>query len=119
LNIAEVRVFSNGVDVALQGNATQSTTLNQNTIRFGPAKAIDNNNFTFSHTNRGVGEWWKVELQNEVTIESVKITNRVGYECRLSGANLTLYGAAGNLVANRTLPNTCSSSVIEEEFASC
>jgi hypothetical protein len=124
LNIVQVQVFSNGVDVALQGTASQSTTFRNNTNTYGAGNAIDNKTTTFSHTTSGVGQSWKVVLQNEVTIESVKITNRVvstnaDIACRLSGANLTLYDAAGNLVANMTLPDTCSSSVIEEEFASC
>jgi hypothetical protein len=50
LNIIEVKVYSDGVDVAPQGTATQSSTYKPTTKRFGPEQAIDNTPSDFSNT---------------------------------------------------------------------
>ena len=53
--IREFEVFSNGVDVALTGTATQSETY-KDQERFGPDHAIDGSESDFSHTDSEAGQ---------------------------------------------------------------
>jgi hypothetical protein len=124
----EVQVLSDGVNFALQGIATQSSTRNGDEIRFAAAHAIDDDTATFSHTETGAGAWWELDLQASIGIQSVKILNRYcgGASdttseclCRLSNATLELYDVSNNLVDTRYLGDTCGITTVLQEFTSC
>jgi hypothetical protein len=67
-----------------QGTARQSTNYGNNSY---PASNAFKNKFT--HTNKGVGQWWEVQFTQEYYIDKVKILNR--RDCcgnRLSGTKV-------------------------------
>uniref|UniRef100_A0A3P9CZ86 Fucolectin tachylectin-4 pentraxin-1 domain-containing protein n=1 Tax=Maylandia zebra TaxID=106582 RepID=A0A3P9CZ86_9CICH len=87
-------------NVALKGEATQSSTLSFATA----SKAIDGRRNSFysngfcSHTAEDeTNPWWRVDLQRSFTITAVKVTNR-GDCCaeRLDGAEIRI----GNSLEN-------------------
>ena len=123
LNIVEVKVFSNGVDVASQGTATQSSTYLNNESKFGAAEAIDAKPSDFSNTAiSNSPAWWQLSLQNTVAVQSIEIDNRACVNdssclCRMTNANLKVYDTNGVLLATKNLGNTCSRSIITERFA--
>ncbi|MFQ3650671.1 MAG: discoidin domain-containing protein, partial [Gemmataceae bacterium] len=93
LTLAEVEVFSGGVNVARKGKATQHSTA------YGgeASKAIDGNTAgeynagSSTHTREGVDNpWWEVDLGKEYPLETVVIHNRTD-------------GALGQRLKNYTL----------------
>jgi putative membrane-bound dehydrogenase-like protein len=79
LTLAEVEVFSDGVNVARKGKASQSSTAYSGVA----SRAIDGNtsgNFNDggqTHTREGtVDPWWEVDLGREVPIEKIVVWNR-------------------------------------------
>lgn len=123
LQMFELMVLSSSNEnVALQGLASQSSTLN-NDSKFAASNANDGDNATFSHTNNP-GAYWEVELNRSVHIHSVHIINRWctnendphGCLCRLTSAMLQLY-KDGLLMESRTFGNTCGNLIISEVFA--
>jgi len=98
LTLAEVEVFSDGVNVARKGKATQSTTAHGGTAD----RAIDGNTSgTFAdggqtHTNEGTDDtWWEVDLGREVPIEKIVVWNRTdgGLSDRLKNFTLIVRDA--------------------------
>jgi hypothetical protein len=92
LSLAEVQVFSGSDNVALKGEARQSSTAFD-----GPAKlAIDGNtdgNFdkkSVTHTNVEADPWWEVDLKGDKPIDRVVLWNRTPLEERLAGYRLEL-----------------------------
>ena len=78
LHLAEVQVFVGEENVALKGEASQSSTDYD-----GPAKyAIDGNtdgafaSKSTTHTAEENNPWWEVELKNAVTVDKINIWNR-------------------------------------------
>ncbi|CAG2221427.1 unnamed protein product [Mytilus edulis] len=77
-------VFGNGsLNIALNKNATQVSTLNNNVSRFGPRNANDGKrnqvatNGDCTHTtDKDPVKWWTVDFGNMYTIESVHIYAR-------------------------------------------
>ena len=116
----ELRAFSSATNVALNKQATQSSTLQNNAA----SRAIDGESLTFSHTN-DLNPHFEVDLGDTFDLESVEIVNRWcqdemdpnGCLCRLSYANLKLLDGNNSIVATRTLGNTCNDSIIYESFA--
>jgi putative heme-binding domain-containing protein len=93
LTLAEVEVFSGGVNVARKGKATQHSTAHGGNA----SRAIDGNtsgNYadgSSTHTQEGVtNPWWEVDLGREYPLESVAIYNRTD-------------GALGQRLKNYTL----------------
>ena len=79
LTLAEVEVFSDGVNIARKGKASQSSTSNNGNA----SKAIDGNkspNYTDggqTHSAEGTDNpWWELDLGTEAVIESIVIYNR-------------------------------------------
>src|SRR5262249_38174615 len=79
LTLAEVQVFSDGVNVALKGKARQSSTAHGGDA----SKAIDGNtsgNYDDggqTHTREGTrNPWWEVDLGREFPVERVVVWNR-------------------------------------------
>jgi hypothetical protein len=93
LSLAEVQVFSGMENIALKGEAKQSSTDYD-----GQAKlAIDGNtdgNFdkmSVTHTKAEKGPWWEVDLKAEKPIDRIVLWNRTGgVEDRLAGYKLEL-----------------------------
>ncbi|XP_070786293.1 uncharacterized protein [Enoplosus armatus] len=114
LTLCEVEVFPYAhplANVALKGNATQSSTLSF----AGASKAIDGRRNSFyshgfcSHTAEDeTNPWWRVDLQRTYIVTSVKITNR-GDCCaeRLDGAEIRI----GNLQENNGNNNPRCASI--------
>jgi putative heme-binding domain-containing protein len=93
LTLAEVQVLSDGVNVAPQGKASQSSTASGGAA----SRAIDGNTSgtyadgSSTHTNEGsLDPWWEVDLGREVPVETVVVWNRTD-------------GALGNRLNNFTL----------------
>jgi hypothetical protein len=100
LCLAEVEIFSDGVNVALKGKAVQSSTYPGQ----GAEKAIDGNtdgmdtNRSISQTNASKSPYWEVDLGSEYTIERIVIWNRTDLNYRYSSrlAGFTLIVKDGN-----------------------
>jgi hypothetical protein len=126
LQMFEVQVYSgDGNNIALQGSASQSSTL-KNLDKFAAANSIDDDSSTFSHTQAGEADlWWEVDLKSTIDgVQRIKILNRncgkgpedpLGCLCRLSQAKLILL-QDGEPIDTRTLGNTCNVPVISESF---
>ncbi len=93
LSIAEVEVFANGRNVALNQAASQSSTI------YGgdAARAVDGNtdgvysNQSVTHTEASSDPWWEVNLGSSVQVDEIKIYNRTGgSSLRLQGFRLLL-----------------------------
>lgn len=118
----EFKVFSSGIDVAKEGNATQSSTLKH----FNAERAIDGDPRSFSHTKFGEDSWFKVDLAKLLEVESVKIDNRYCGDssdspeclCRLSDANISLIDSNGNMISSQALGNTCGMKDVIVDFES-
>lgn len=98
LTLAEVQVLENGVNVAPQGKAKQSSTAHGGSAQ----RALDGNtDGAYSgggqtHTNEGDKDpWWEVDLGSERTIEGIVVWNRTddGLGKRLDGFKLSVLDA--------------------------
>jgi len=65
------------INLATGKTATQSSTYNAAVD--GPEQALDGNDNTFTHTRcwTGINQWWRVDLEAEYTIASLKMVNRL------------------------------------------
>jgi putative heme-binding domain-containing protein len=126
LSLAEVEVFSGGVNVARNGKATQA-----NTSHGGVAsRAIDGNKSgTYAdggqtHSVEGTkNPWWEVDLGREVPIESIAIYNRSEnvLGARLAGFKLTVLDMHRKPVftrENQPAPPTSVTFTLDSDFAS-
>lgn len=94
LNLAEVQVFSDGGNLALKGEASQSSTSTGGTA----ALAIDGNTdgdmpktASVSHTDgRKTNPWWQLDLGQDMPIESIVIWNRTDGDFGERTQNLTV-----------------------------
>ena len=92
LSLAEVQVFSGAENVALKGEAKQSSTAFD-----GPATlAIDGktggnfDNKSVTHTNVEADPWWEVDLKADKAIDRIVLWNRTPLEERLAGYRIEL-----------------------------
>lgn len=107
IHLAEVEVFSGGVNLAPKGKAVQSTT------GYGgeASRAIDGNTAgeyakqSVSHNlDSDPKPYWEVDLGSEQAIERVVVWNRKdGLESRIVGAKLVVLDAARKLLYAETL----------------
>jgi hypothetical protein len=94
LNLAVVQVFSEGANIALKGEASQSST----SAGGAAALAIDGNTdgdmpktASVSHTDgRKTNPWWKLDLGQDMPIESIVIWNRTDGDFGERTQNLTV-----------------------------
>jgi hypothetical protein len=111
------KFFSQGVNVALQATAIQSSTstfVSGSGATFDASNAIDGDDSTFSHT-RDSSSWWEVDLGGLYSVESINIKNRWcknpsdpdGCLCKLSHATVSLVDGNGALIASALTNNTC------------
>lgn len=94
LSLAEVEVFSAGINLAPSGVARQSSVAHS-----GPAKlAIDGDTNgdhfagSVTHTGTEADPWWELDLGSEHAIDSIKLWNRTdgGQEARLRRCHVIL-----------------------------
>jgi hypothetical protein len=83
LNLAEVEVFSGGVNVASGKTVTGSSLYSAD---FPYANLVDGNKGNLSHTNNEETEYFDIDLGKAYEIEKVVITNRV--DCCQSRAQM-------------------------------
>ncbi|MDW5290818.1 T9SS type A sorting domain-containing protein [Formosa sp. PL04] len=113
LNLAEVQVYGN-VNLALDGTATQSTTLGG----AAASRAIDNNTngiFTSGSVtaSQGPNPWWEVELDNNYSIDDINVYNRTDACCtsRLSDFTVSIINSSGATSFSQTITNEPNPSV--------
>ncbi|MSR32671.1 MAG: c-type cytochrome [Gemmataceae bacterium] len=106
LTLAEVEVFSDGVNIARRGKAKQSSTSHGGDA----VRAIDGNkNPDFSaggqaHTREGTDNpWWEVDLGADSLIESIVVYNRGdgNLSTRLNNFSLTVLDSSRKTVFNK------------------
>ncbi|KAL7512039.1 hypothetical protein ACHAXN_008986 [Cyclotella atomus] len=134
LHFFEFQVISLDENVALNKNATQSSTYITKS-RAGAmlypqfaSYAIDNDPNTFCYTDCTTeNAWWMVDSYQMYPIKSVSIMNRWcqddiydqdGCLCRLSDASLTLLDEDGSVIVEETLHKTCDALILDIEFPS-
>jgi hypothetical protein len=103
LNLAEVQVYSGSENVAVKGNATQSST-----GYYGYAKLANDGNTngqyydskSVSCTNLEDNPWWEVDLGAEKVLDKIVVWNRTdgGMDARLQGYKLLALDASRNVV---------------------
>ncbi len=87
LQLAEVQVFSAGENVAMKGQATQSSTYTDAAAK----RAIDGNTApqyekgSVSHSAESDNPWWEVDLKSARALDRVVIWNRAEIPERLEG----------------------------------
>lgn len=121
LQMMEVRVISNGINVAIGKPAYQSSDyIRPNGETIQASLAVDGDLSTFSHSNQNADSlaWWSVNLQRNTPVESVLIANRYctlnpDCLCRLSYAIVQILDDQDNVVAQETLGDTCEDHNIE------
>jgi len=103
LSLAEVQVFSDGENVALQGTATQHSTEYDGP----PELAIDGNtdgtftNHSVTHTATADDPWWELDLGASFKIERVSLWNRLEASERLAGFTVELLNSDREVVMTR------------------
>ena len=74
MNLAEVEVFSGGVNIAKGKTVTQSSIYH--TTAFPPSFLVDEIKTNFAHTNNDQVEWFLIDLGGNFEIEKVIVSNR-------------------------------------------
>jgi len=75
LNIAEIEVYSGGVNVATKATKTESSS-QYSANSYKPTNLIDGNMSNFAHTNGSGTNWFKITLDKQYPIEKVMVYNR-------------------------------------------
>jgi hypothetical protein len=75
LNIAEIEVYSGGVNVATKATKTESSS-QYSANSYKPKNLIDGNMSNFAHTNNSGTNWFKITLDKQYPIEKVMVYNR-------------------------------------------
>jgi hypothetical protein len=103
LSLAEVQVFSHGENVALKGQASQSSTA----FDGAAGRAIDGNtdgeyfrSNSVTHTNTEANPWWEVKLAAAVPVDQIVIWNRTdgGTGARLANFRVSVLDDARKVV---------------------
>eukprot|EP00956_Cyclotella_meneghiniana_P035645 scaffold116778_cov90-Cyclotella_meneghiniana.AAC.1 len=120
----EMQLFSAGVNVALNGTANQSSTLQT----WNASNAIDNDPSTFSHTGLGdKNAWWELELNENHVLDHLTVVNRYCQDvndapaclCRLSNATILLLDENDVVVRTESLGDTCNQLELDLDLSSC
>ena len=75
LNIAEIEVYSGGVNVATKATKTESSS-QYSANSYKPTNLIDGNMSNFAHTNDSGTNWFKITLDKQYLIDKVMVYNR-------------------------------------------
>ena len=113
LSLAEVQIFSKGVNVALKGKAMQSADAYGGVA----SRAIDGDTNTswggnsITHTPENQpNPWWEVDLHAEVPIDQLVVWNRVEEVKRLCDASVMILGADRQVKWEQTITNPAPTS---------
>ncbi len=113
LSLAEMQVFSKGVNVALKHKAQQSQDAHGGTAD----RAVDGNTNTswggnsITHTPENQpNPWWEVDLGAEVAVEQLVVWNRVEEVKRLCDASVMILGADRQVKWEQTITNPTPTS---------
>ena len=114
----EVRVFSNGVNVAIGKNATQSSDLDDTKVA---SEAVDDKWRTYSSTGDDCSTWWQVDLGESLPIDKVIIVNRKCVDdpecaCKNSFAIVSLLDANGKWVDAKVHGDSCDKGWLVRHF---
>ena len=115
LSLAEVQVFTGSSNVAMRGEARQSTTASDGTARL----AIDGNTDgdyakakSTTHTATSTDPWWEVDLKSTTAVDRVVVWNRTdGSSDRLSDFRVLLLDAERKPVWEQNVAETPSPNV--------
>jgi len=106
IHVAEIQVFSNGSNIALQGVAKQSSTGFGGEVKRANDGNTDGNYDagSVSHTAIQDNPWIEIELAAAVAIDSISIWNRTGnaLQKRLDGFELSILDEQRDLVWKKT-----------------
>ena len=119
-----------GADLTTGKTATQSSTLNNNIVRFGPANAVDGDPDSFIHTDSGdvdPNPVWTVELGLNNEVSFVTISNRYcgditdASNClgRLSNAIVELLDSEDTVVGSQSFGDTTGALSPFLDFNTC
>ncbi|NBV23141.1 MAG: DUF1549 domain-containing protein, partial [Proteobacteria bacterium] len=103
LQLAEVQVFSGGENVALKGEAKQSSTY----MGAAASRAIDGktdgeyDKGSVAHTESQDNPWWEVDLKEARALERIVVWNRAEAGERLKGFRVVALDAQRNVVWDR------------------
>ncbi len=104
LQLAEVQVFSGGENVALKGEAKQSSTY----MGAAAARAIDGKTDgeyekgSVAHTESQDNPWWEVDLKEPRALERIVVWNRAEAGERLKGFRVVALDAQRNVVWDKS-----------------
>ena len=108
--------------------ASQSTTFNNNHVKYGAANAVDRDANTFSHTKSSdPNPVWSVDIGGSSEIAIVSVTNRYCGDVtdpnnclgRLSGATVELLDSGDNVVAFQSFGDTTGALSSFLDFNTC
>src|SRR5437016_2750482 len=107
LSLAEVQVFQGKENVALQGEASQSSTAYEAPARLAIDGKTDGDfdAKTTTHTEASENPWWEVDLKEAQPIDSVVVWNRTDHDLqsRLSNVHLVALDANRQTVWEQTV----------------
>lgn len=118
------------MNVALDGTASQSSTLTWEGVTGYASNAIDGNttpNWDFSSdTNNSISHttnsedmaWWQVELDQTYAIEELDIWNRAEYGSRLDDFNISIIDSGTSSTVWSSLNNTTFSGTLHVDLGS-
>ncbi len=121
LSIAELEVFSGGVNVARGKPAFQST-VDHGAV---PARAVDGNTNhdwgarSITHTDeryKNVPQWWEVDLKSSVVVDKIVLYNRKGFSHRSDGVQVLLLDERRRVVRGKTIQDA-GPLVVKVDFA--
>lgn len=103
LNLAEVQVYSGSENVAVKGNATQSSTGYDGSAKLandGNTNGQYRDSKSVSHTNLEDNPWWEVDLGAEKVLDKIVVWNRTdgGTDPWLQGYKVLALDASRNVV---------------------
>eukprot|EP00956_Cyclotella_meneghiniana_P014267 scaffold21318_cov42-Cyclotella_meneghiniana.AAC.1 len=112
-----VATDSNDADLTTNKTANQSSTLNNNVVKYGPANAVDGDSVSFIHTKKGSNDpnpVWTVDLGTNREVALIEIENRFCGDpsdtsnClgRLSYAKVELLDSQDNVVDSKSFGDT-------------
>jgi insulin receptor substrate 1 len=126
ISVREVEVYSQGINRAANGTATQSSVDSSDPSAIATS-AIDENVVSYSSTNNETGAYLLIDLRGTFDITSVTIRNRYcsnlleghydSCKCYLSFATIEFIGN-GVVVATRAVSNSCTLSDVTETLSS-
>ena len=97
LNIAEIEIYSNGVNIAKNKPVTMSSVHEPTSGLYGGMFAVDVVHTNFAHTSGKEPPFISVDLGTTVPIDRIRIVNRPGATGRICGSKLEVITAASTV----------------------